>query len=749
MKILTICPPPPPPPKNNNDHIKITNTTPRVQYVANGLQNEFPFIFQIIQQEDLEVYLGDQKQSSNYTVSGAGQSSGGTIVLNEPPSAGTIVTLVRNTPIQRTSDFQQSGAFQAKVLNDELDLLTAALQDVAESVRRSVRLPVVDTDASLDLPGKGERANGFLGFDADGNARVTASTGSGDGPGIPGGADAQVQFNDGGSFGGASGLTYAKSTHTLSVGGSVRVGTIAEKITGAGVAVEGLLVRDGLIDGRNVSSDGAKLDGIAPGAIDASGVTFENLDANGDIGPAADQVASGDHRHDTDYSSLNHDHDGAYAASGHSHDMVYAGFTHAQSHAATGNDPLRLDGLAEPDDTAELDASTSKHGLLPKLSGNGGEYLDGLGNWSTPPAGNSVGALAIDEANYSLNFFDAEASYLEAGAAGALCTQGTPSFPNRVGDGVNVTQGAGYDGTHVSGGLWRSADGGYVAGSADFAGILGGYDCLNNQIGGWICGSNHSTMRYNVEGHSYIGGGSSNLIESGRSAILGSTACAITGNSGYSAIVAGRDCLIDSNYYSLVVGQDNTLNGGSGSLVVGNDITVNGGHNRASVLGSDVTTTGPDTLTRGSANLVTTDDVRVWSQIFKKRTTDASLANMDAVPSAFPAGKVFAGHIKVKMVGLRDGGANGHNDGDYSQVALAGETSFMWDETNDTGNFNGGPNSAGPIFNLSVVGTDKIAVGTCQLAVNTGKLRLKVTGKASTTINWVATMEVVSTAVVL
>ena len=44
-----------------------------------------------------------------------------------------------------------------------------------------------------------------------------AVIGSGGGGGTPGGSDTQVQFNDGGSFGGESELTYAKSTELLTV----------------------------------------------------------------------------------------------------------------------------------------------------------------------------------------------------------------------------------------------------------------------------------------------------------------------------------------------------------------------------------------------------------------------------------------------------------------------------------------------------------------------------------------------------
>jgi hypothetical protein len=44
--------------------------------------------------------------------------------------------------------------------------------------------------------------------------------GSGGGGGTPGGSDTQIQFNDGGSFGGDAGLTFNKTTDVLTLGGS-------------------------------------------------------------------------------------------------------------------------------------------------------------------------------------------------------------------------------------------------------------------------------------------------------------------------------------------------------------------------------------------------------------------------------------------------------------------------------------------------------------------------------------------------
>ena len=731
----------------NSNHIKIADTQPRVQYVADGSRNDFPFLFPVLTNNDLEVYLGESKQSSNYAVVGAGETNGGTVFLDDAPSVGTIVTLVRNTPIQRVSDFQESGMFQAKVLNDELDLLTAALQDVAENVRRSVKLAVIDSDASLDLPEKNARADRLLRFDAEGNAVVANSIENGDGDATPGGADAEVQFNDGGGFGGESGLTYAKSTKTLSVDGGVRTDAITEKTAGAGVSVDGLLIKQGLVDGRNISSDGAKLDGSAPSAINASGVTFENLNANADIGSADDQLAPGDHRHDEDYSAVEHDHDGAYAAVDHSHDNAYARLTHAEAHAPTGSDPLKLDGLADPDDTTELDASISKHGLLPKLSGNGGEYLDGSGNWSRPSVGVSGNALAIDAPNHTINFMDGDASFVEAGLTGVYVTQGSTSFPNRHGDDTNVIAGTDYDGIHVAGALWRAADSSYVAGSADYAGVLGGYDCINNQMGGWISGANHSVLMYDINGHSYIAGGGYNLIESNRSAILASTGCAIIGAAENSTIVGGVDGLIDGAADCFLGGRNNSIgSGASRSFVFGRNLSVDASHPNAILFGEDAFSQGADTFTRGAGKLATENDVRVWSKIFKYRTTNATTVNMIYSPLTFEAGKVYAGYVKVKLVGLHDDGVNGDGGNTFNHCVFEGESSFMWDEDSNHGNFDGGSNVSAPGFSLTPVGTDKIGVGYCGLAVSTGALRIRVTGKAATTINWVAEMEVVSTA---
>jgi len=67
---------------------------------------------------------------------------------------------------------------------------------------------------------------------------------------------------------------------------------------------------------------------------------------------------------------------------------------HAETHMAGGSDPIALDELDSPADSTDLDATTSAHGLLPKLDGSASDFLRGDGTWAVPPSG---GALQLIE----------------------------------------------------------------------------------------------------------------------------------------------------------------------------------------------------------------------------------------------------------------------------------------------------------------------------------------------------------------
>jgi hypothetical protein len=60
---------------------------------------------------------------------------------------------------------------------------------------------------------------------------------------------------------------------------------------------------------------------------------------------------------------------------------------HATHHQSGGIDPIKLDDLATPDDNTDLNASTSRHGLLLKLNNDSDYFLNGAGSWAIPPTG--------------------------------------------------------------------------------------------------------------------------------------------------------------------------------------------------------------------------------------------------------------------------------------------------------------------------------------------------------------------------
>lgn len=161
-----------------SDHIQIGDLAPRVQYVGSGTETTFTYTFPIFKDTDLEVYIDGELQThtSDYSIIGAGMSSGGEVTFITAPTADEKITLVRRLTIQRTSDFQASGEFRAKVINDELDYQTAALQQIEDDLGRAIRLKRDDAAATLELPLAVDRANKLIGFDANGNAQISNLT---------------------------------------------------------------------------------------------------------------------------------------------------------------------------------------------------------------------------------------------------------------------------------------------------------------------------------------------------------------------------------------------------------------------------------------------------------------------------------------------------------------------------------------------------------------------------------------------
>lgn len=119
--------------------------------------------------------------------------------------------------------------------------------------------------------------NGYF-LQTDGTGNLVWSAGGGSGNGVVAGTNTQVQFNNAGSFGGAAGFTFDKTSNLLSVPGGV---TAAGNIQGANINALGRLNVAGTLDVAGDTTLLGNLDVLAN--VTLSNVTVLNMTANANV----------------------------------------------------------------------------------------------------------------------------------------------------------------------------------------------------------------------------------------------------------------------------------------------------------------------------------------------------------------------------------------------------------------------------------------------------------------------------------
>lgn len=160
------------------DHIKMPDVTPIVRYLADGTQIEFVYPFPIFASEDLAVYINGAKQVSGFDIAGAGETAGGSVTFDAAPAENSIITIARELPLERMTDFLEGGDFSAQSINTELDYITALAQQVNRANNLMLKYGDHETPGNTELPSKENRAGKALGFDDDGNPVAVSLEGS-------------------------------------------------------------------------------------------------------------------------------------------------------------------------------------------------------------------------------------------------------------------------------------------------------------------------------------------------------------------------------------------------------------------------------------------------------------------------------------------------------------------------------------------------------------------------------------------
>jgi len=166
----------------------ISSTTVRNSYSGDGSTTTFTYTFKIFQDSDIQVIIRAANGTetiktitTHYTVTGAGVSTGGTVVFtsgNIPTNTQTVV-LRRNIPQTQAIDYIANDPFPAESHEEGLDRATMAIQQIQEEVTRSLKLSKTNTMTSTEFTvGAADRANKILAFDTNGELSVTQELGT-------------------------------------------------------------------------------------------------------------------------------------------------------------------------------------------------------------------------------------------------------------------------------------------------------------------------------------------------------------------------------------------------------------------------------------------------------------------------------------------------------------------------------------------------------------------------------------------
>lgn len=120
-------------------NVIVNDIQPRIQYVALQDQTVFFFPFVTFEASDLKVFLTPVGNTASdgadilqlgidYVVEGIADSNGGNVILTNSANGGDFITILRDSPISRTTNFAP-GSFSEEQMNDALNEQVTFSQD--------------------------------------------------------------------------------------------------------------------------------------------------------------------------------------------------------------------------------------------------------------------------------------------------------------------------------------------------------------------------------------------------------------------------------------------------------------------------------------------------------------------------------------------------------------------------------------------------------------------------------------------
>lgn len=154
----------------------VQTTASRADYTGNGSTTVFSVPFYFIDQTHILVLrtqistgvVTTLALTTNYTVSGVGVSTGGSITCLVAPTADQKISILRNIPLTQLTHYVENDPFPAASHETALDKLTMEVQQVNEVAARALQLSPNTSGVSSTLPTP--IANRVIGWDASGTS---------------------------------------------------------------------------------------------------------------------------------------------------------------------------------------------------------------------------------------------------------------------------------------------------------------------------------------------------------------------------------------------------------------------------------------------------------------------------------------------------------------------------------------------------------------------------------------------------
>ena len=168
-----------------------TTTSAKVQYNGDDSTTAFATTFKFIKNSHVKVVLRDSSavetaliETTDYTLVGAGDDSGGTLTMIVAPATGEVLTIKLDVPFTQAKAFPLGGPFPSTQVEEMGDLAAMAASKNNENFERTLHVPESDSqnDTDLEIPIDNARASKFLAFDASGKPIAAAGTSANLGP---------------------------------------------------------------------------------------------------------------------------------------------------------------------------------------------------------------------------------------------------------------------------------------------------------------------------------------------------------------------------------------------------------------------------------------------------------------------------------------------------------------------------------------------------------------------------------------